>query len=146
MISGNIFPRCLNKSYDAERDMNNSRRYIVGLSTIILLAAVTFIMIIKGNRSSDEITIEGNEDDSSGVVRTIETTVFQVGDGWGYDVFVDGKRFIHQPYIPALQGNKAFDAESDAKKVAEFVAGKIRMNSIPPTVSYQELDSLGVIK
>jgi hypothetical protein len=126
--------------------MNNSRRYIVGLSTIILLAAVTIIMIIKGNRSSDEMTREGNEDESAGVERTIETAVYQVEAGWGYDVFVDGKRLIHQPYIPVLQGNKPFDNVADAKKVAEFVAGKIRMNSIPPTVSYRELDSLGIIK
>jgi len=126
--------------------LNNSRRYIVGLSTIILLAAVTFIMIVKMNRSSGEITMDDNDDDSSGVERTIETTVFQVEAGWGYDVYVDGKRFIHQPYIPVIQGNKPFDNEIDAKKVAELVAGKIQMNSIPPTVSYQELDSLGIIK
>lgn len=126
--------------------MNNSRRYIVGLSTIILLAAVTFIMIIKGNRPREEMTVNENADDSSRVERIIETTVFQVDTGWGYDVFVDGDRLIHQPYIPVIQGNKPFDSERDAKKVAELVADKIRMNTIPPTVSYRELDSLGIIK
>lgn len=126
--------------------MNNSRRYIVGLSTIILLAAVTFILIIKGNSSQNEIDVDDNNNDRTGADRTIETTVFQVEEGWGYDLFVDGKRFIHQPYIPVIQGNKPFENEADAKKVAELVAKKIRLNSIPPTVSYRELDSLGIIK
>ncbi len=126
--------------------MNNSRRYIVGLTTIILVGAVTIIMIIKSNRSANEITIEGDEDNSPGVEKTIETAVFQVENGWGYDVFVDSKRFIHQPYIPVIQGNIPFDNEADAKKVAEFVAKKIRMNINPPAVTLQALDSLGVIK
>ena len=116
------------------------------MSTIILLAAVTFILIIKGNSSQNEIDVDDNNNDRTGADRTIETTVFQVEEGWGYDLFVDGKRFIHQPYIPVIQGNKPFKNEADAKKVAELVANKIRLNSIPPTVSYRELDSLGIIK
>jgi len=136
----------LNKKHKGKTGLNNSRRYIVGLSTIILLAAVTFIMIIQGNRSANEIKREGNNDNDTSPEKTIMTTVFQVESGWGYDVFVDGKQFIHQPYIPVIQGNKPFNNEADAKKVAELVADKIRMNSIPPTVSYQELDSLGIIK
>ena len=122
------------------------RRYIVGLSTIILLAAIAFIMIVKENRSPDETATDEVEQDSSGVEKTIETTIFQVESGWGYDLFVDGNRFIHQPHIPVIQGNTPFESESDAKKVAELVADKIRMNIIPPTVSYRELDSLGIIK
>ncbi len=126
--------------------MNNSRRYIVGLSTIILLAAITFIMIVQVNKPSGEMTKEEDDDNSSGVEGRIETTLFQVDGGWGYDVFVGGKRFIHQPNIPAIEGNIPFNNEADANKVAELVAKKIGMNIIPPTVSYQELDSLGVIK
>ena len=127
-------------------DLNNSRRYIIGLSTIILLAAIAFIMIVQANRSAGEIAVDENTDDIPEAGRMIETTVFQVEEGWGYDVFVDGKRFIHQPNIPVIQGNIPFENEADAKRVAEFVADKIRMNINPPAVTLQELDSLGIIK
>lgn len=126
--------------------MNNSRRYIVSLSTIIILAAVTFILIIKGNTPVYNVETEYKITDDTIADKIIETSVFQIGEGWGYDIYVDGKRYIHQPIMPVVQGNKAFVNEADAREVAEFVAGKIRKNSIPPTISYEELDSLGVQK
>jgi hypothetical protein len=138
------FNLLLNHFYGS--DLNNSRRYIVALSTIILLAAVTFILIIKGNMHNDGDAPGESEGYDSVAERIVETTVFQVEEGWGYDIYIDGERYIHQPTIPVIQGFKAFENETDAKKVAELVAGKIRMNIIPPAISYEELDSLGIIK
>ena len=126
--------------------MNNSRRYIVSLSTVIILVAVTFILIIKGNTPVNNGETEHRIARDTIADKIIETSVFQVGEGWGYDIFVDGKRYIHQPMMPVVQGNKAFVNETDAREVAEFVAGKIRKNIIPPTISSEEMDSLGVKK
>src|SRR6185436_9293359 len=28
--------------------------------------------------------------------------------GYGYDIFLDGKMYVHQPSIPAIQGNRGF--------------------------------------
>jgi hypothetical protein len=66
-------------------------------------------------------------------------------DGWGYDIFINGKMYIHQPYIPAVSGLQTFKTDADAKKAAEFVKTKIEKNILPPSVSPQELDSLGVL-
>ena len=64
---------------------------------------------------------------------------------WGYDVYVDGALLVHQPSIPSLAGNRGFDSEADAQRVAELVVSKIRQNIIPPTVNAEELKRLGVI-
>jgi len=66
--------------------------------------------------------------------------------GWGYDVYMEGKLYIHQPHIPAINGNRGFRTADDAKKTGEFAAAKIRNNIMPPSLSIMELDSLGVTK
>ena len=78
------------------------------MATIILLAAVTFILILKGNKPVyEEIQEQDLAADTTGDIN-IEISVFQVLDGWGYDIHVDGKRLIHQPIIPVIPGNKVF--------------------------------------
>jgi hypothetical protein len=66
--------------------------------------------------------------------------------GWGYDILLWSSRYVHQPSIPALPGNRGFAEDSLARKAAEFIVKKIRNNIIPPSVTIQELDSLGVLK
>ena len=64
---------------------------------------------------------------------------------YGYQIFdATGKMTINQPSIPAIQGNKGFQTENDAKIAAEFVIQKIDKGIFPPTFSVAELDSLGL--
>jgi len=65
--------------------------------------------------------------------------------GWGYDIMVDGKIYIHQPNIPAIMGNNGFSSEEDAQEVGDFIIQKLKNNIIPPSVTPEELDSLGVL-
>lgn len=66
---------------------------------------------------------------------------------YGYQIFdATGKMTINQPTIPAIQGNKGFQTEIDAKTAAEFVIQKIDKGIFPPTFSVTELDSLGLIQ
>ena len=37
-----------------------------------------------------------------------ELTVYRTGCGWGYDIGIDGKTLIHQPFFAGLAGNVAF--------------------------------------
>jgi Domain of unknown function (DUF4907) len=72
---------------------------------------------------------------------------YQNGDlGWGYSIAVDGKKTINQPHIPAIAGTKGFKTKQQALKTAEFVIHKIKHNIFPPSVTKEELDSLGVLK
>ena len=65
---------------------------------------------------------------------------------FGYDILVNGKPLIHQPNIPALPGNDGFTTKGRARKVAEFVVKKIRKNEMPPTVTIEDLNNMGVLK
>jgi hypothetical protein len=64
---------------------------------------------------------------------------------WGYDILQNGKIYIHQPHIPGIAGNLGFESEADAQKVAQLVILKIVQQQTPPSISQQELDSLGVL-
>lgn len=65
--------------------------------------------------------------------------------GFGYDIYMKDQLYIHQPGIPAISENKGFYTADAAQKTAEFVVFKIQNNILPPSVSIQELDSLGVL-
>jgi hypothetical protein len=67
------------------------------------------------------------------------------GGGYGYDIFTDGRKLIHQPTIPGRPGTSGFRKESDAKKVAELVVRKLKKREIPPAVTEAELKKLKVI-
>ena len=64
---------------------------------------------------------------------------------YGYTILADGKVFIHQPSIPSVSGNSSFKTESEAQKVANLMVYKLRNNIMPPSVTPNELDSLGVL-
>lgn len=66
--------------------------------------------------------------------------------GYGYAISVFGAKQVNQPHKPGMPGLSGFKTAADAKKTGDFVAYKIRNNIMPPTVSMQELDSLGVLK
>ncbi len=71
--------------------------------------------------------------------------IFKAGNGYGYDILMNGNKVIHQPNIPAIEGNRGFSTEEDAKTVAEFAITKIERGIMPPTISLNELDSLRVL-
>jgi hypothetical protein len=66
--------------------------------------------------------------------------------GYGYIIFINGKKTIVQPHIPGSTGNKGFDSPEKATMTAGFIVDKLRKNNWPPTISAYELDSLGVWK
>lgn len=90
--------------------------------------------------------------DSKIEIKTYQTDVLVTLDngktdrGWGYDVLVDGKVYVHQPHIPAIQGNYSFRSSEDAKKIATLVIYKLKNNIVPPSLSVEEIDSLGISK
>jgi len=71
--------------------------------------------------------------------------IISIHNTYGYNILHNERILIHQQHIPALPGNIGFNTEEDAKKVAEMVIEKIRRNGFLPSVSREELDSLGVL-
>lgn len=65
---------------------------------------------------------------------------YQVRDGWGYDIFLGDKVFIHQDQVPSISGKRVFLTEEDAKKTGNIMIQKIKKKKIP------SVDSLELIQ
>jgi hypothetical protein len=66
--------------------------------------------------------------------------------GFGYNVMIDGKLYVHQPNVPAVAGNNGFKFSESAKKAGDLVAYKIKNNIMPPSMTVHELDSVDALK
>jgi hypothetical protein len=70
-----------------------------------------------------------------------EVSLFKSGDGWGYDILKKDKPYIHQPFMPAVEGQVPFKDKRSAKKTGRLVVKKIRNHKLP-AVTKEELNSL----
>ncbi len=73
-----------------------------------------------------------------------DTTTDVALHGYGYNILMDGKLYVHQPHIPAVAGNKGFASVADAKKVGVLSKYKVEHHIMPPSLTVEELDSLRV--
>ena len=77
--------------------------------------------------------------------RTVDLKYFETEKGWGYDVFINGKRYIHQVHLPCECGGEGFATKEKAMKAAEFLKLKIENYDRSLQISRDQLDSLGAL-
>jgi hypothetical protein len=70
--------------------------------------------------------------------------IFSLQKGYGFNILIDKKILIHQPFIPSLQGNRGFATKTDAARTAKLMLYKLKKFGMPPTISTAELDSLHI--
>jgi hypothetical protein len=70
------------------------------------------------------------------------SVISSVNHTFGYEIFLDGKKFISQKSVPGLQGNNGFSQKSQAELVAKLVITKIVAGQMPPTVTIDELKKI----
>jgi hypothetical protein len=70
-----------------------------------------------------------------------KVALFKSEDGWGYDILVKDKAYIHQPYMPALEGEIPFKDKRSARKTGRLVIRKIRNHELP-AVTREEIKSI----
>ncbi|MEO6315192.1 MAG: DUF4907 domain-containing protein [Chitinophagaceae bacterium] len=95
-----------------------SANWRVVLAVSLLVGAVTIVFPRKKH-------------DSAGDFLKLDLHAFQMTDGWGYEVLVDKKIFIHQDCIPAIPSYKKFSSETDALVVGSLVIEKIKHGHKP---------------
>jgi hypothetical protein len=86
-----------------------------------------------------------NFDTAVSVLKFHAETV-EVNGGYGYMVFVNGKKFIFQETIPAVEGNMLFKTKEDALKVGKLVVKKMTQSTDFPSVTVDELKELKIIE
>ncbi len=70
-----------------------------------------------------------------------EVSLFKSGEGWGYDISKKDKIYIHQPYMPAVEGQVPFSDKRSARKTGRLVIRKIK-NHKSPAVTKEEMKSI----
>ena len=73
----------------------------------------------------------------------VESVPLHNASGWGYEILVDHKIFIHQEYIPAIAGKKAFLTKEDAMKTAGLVIEKL-VKGKQPAITKNDLTALKI--
>jgi hypothetical protein len=73
--------------------------------------------------------------------KQIESRVYRVKDGWGYDILVDERLFIRQESIPVIEAGKTFPTEMQAKQTAELVINKLKTGQ-PPALTKFDLEKI----
>ena len=108
----------------------NRQWILTGL--IALAAATLFYVGFKQHNQwkKDHVLVE---------IRPIHTP-----KGWGYNIFTDGKIFIHQDIVPAIQTNRGFRTKEDALAVGKKVYDRIIAGQMP-MVTAKEVQDMGII-
>ena|SRR5689334_9802562 len=111
-----------------------------------------FVIFLSCNNAEKSDSNDNKMGSGPGSVNSkIETRVFRNDTipgsdltGFGYNIAVDGKPYVHQPHVPAVSGLKGFQTEEDARKAGEFAARKFEITHALPMITPHELDSLGI--
>jgi len=109
--------------------------YLIIISLLFTICSCN----IKNENSSNIETATNNSD-------TITTQVFKTDDGgWGYDILINRKPYIHQTIIPSINGRFSFKTQEDARRTSAHVVTILLKNNGLPSTTFKELDSLGVL-
>lgn len=115
------------------------------LRNLFFYSIFVFITTCSCNNKSDsrQTDIVKEKNDS---VSVLSNKIYKSDNGFGYDILIDGKIYIHQPYIPGISGRNPFPTYEKALKTANLVCRKMASGFEFPAITPTELDSLGVLK
>jgi hypothetical protein len=92
-----------------------------------MLLSAAAILLVKNNRQAGDHCMH------------VDLKAIKMSDGWGYEVLVDKKIYIHQDCIPAIPSFRKFYSEADALLIGSRVVEKIK-NGHKPAISLQEIE------
>jgi hypothetical protein len=85
------------------------RKAVIAFLTCVLLALFIFGLVPH----------EGGES-------YVSLHTFRSGEGWGYEIRLDGKRMVYQPVIPAIDSISPFPTQKSAEQVGRLVLKRLR--------------------
>ena len=139
----------ISKNFKRDYTMKNNK------STVAIFLAVLFIFALlprtiifaNGATGKEEVKKEAKQQKNPYANAQISIKIIpSVKKTFGYEIFLYGRPLVHQSNIPSFPGNEGFITKQRAKTVAEFVVKKIRKNEMPPTVTFEDLNNMGVLK
>jgi hypothetical protein len=121
-----------------------SLQLMISFFSILCIAACHTETSLSPGNSVTQLKKQSNNPYASAEIAT--KIIPSVNNTFGYDILLYGRPFVHQPNIPGLPGNEGFATQERAQGVADLVKKKIRNNEMPPTVTIEELNTMGVLK
>ena len=105
---------------------------------IAIIFSFIFIFSCKPKSSQKETIVwDGND--------FYKIEAIDIDSGWVYKIWLNDKVLINQTMIPAVNGRFTFETKENAEITATFVLQKIITEEGFPSVSFEDLDSLGVL-
>jgi hypothetical protein len=108
-----------------------NRQWII--TGLLALAVIAFFYIAYRQHSrykKDHVFIE---------IKPIHTV-----KGWGYNIYTDGKVYIHQDIVPAIPTRMGFRSEEDAMAVGKKVYDRLMAGQMP-MVTAEEVRDMRII-
>jgi hypothetical protein len=112
------------------------RRLII--AGIIILAAILFYVPYCAQLKREFVLAQKEK----GLV-FVQVLPIQTNLGWGYEIHVDNRTYIKQPFIPAITGRRGFETRDQALLVGNKVVSNINTR-MTPSVSVADLIALGI--
>lgn len=111
--------------------MTISKKHILVLLAAILIAAgsTIFLLVVQPATSP----------------KGLSYNCYKTDRGWGYDVLVNDRIIIHQPFVPGKEGLNGFSTEKEAGIDAQTVIEKIKSGE-HPLFSQKQLQRPGVLR
>jgi hypothetical protein len=98
-----------------------TKRYLfISLVAVVMLVTASAMMLSKKNKKT-----------TGGDALPVVLSSLKMNDGWGYEVMIDNKIYIHQDCIPAIPLFKKFGTESEALLIGNRVLDKIKHGHKP---------------
>ena len=72
-----------------------------------------------------------------------QVKTYRVTDGWGYQILVNSKVYIDQPFIPVLQGRIPFPDRKSARLTGKIVMQKLENHRLP-AITREDIHRLGL--
>lgn len=113
--------------------------------TTVFLLSVMFILIPRDSCFSQNQSNVPDVDQFKNAQFNFEI-IESDNNTFGYDIYVDGSKLIHQPSIPGMSGSEGFKTKKDAEIIANLVICKLQEGKLPPAVSLEELAEMKVIE
>jgi hypothetical protein len=73
----------------------------------------------------------------------LNVKTFRVSGGWGYQIYIQQKLYIDQPFIPAIPGKKPFPDRRSALRAAKTVKAKL-LHGQRPELTIDDILKTGV--
>jgi hypothetical protein len=118
-------------------------RIINSGQTIIRLIPI-FLVLFSISCSNPQNNKTGKKSGEVAAALSVEPFRLDSLKGWGYEIVTNNKVFIHQKYIPALEGNRIFTSREDALKVGNMVRDKLLKKQSPALTKQEIYDLLDI--